>query len=684
MSTFTAGLNPEQRKAVETTEGPLLVLAGAGTGKTRVITHRIAHLLEKGVPASSVLAMTFTNRAAGEMKSRIAGLVHRGSVGSLTVGTFHSLCVKALRRYAKQAGIRPGFGICDADDQLVAIKQALRELQIPESSLNPRVCLSRISLLKNRLPGPEALVASSDEWESNLGRVYQRYDTALRVSGLLDFDDLLLYMVRLLKDKKILALFRERYRYVLVDEYQDTNGPQYSIVKSISGTHRNVCVVGDDDQSIYGWRGADVSKILNFESDFPKATVVRLETNYRSTPQILEGANAVIRNNSSRHEKALRAAAGDGDAIISKRLPDEEAEAQFVVEDILDRVRTEQIPLSDFSILFRTAIQPRVFEVQLRQYGIPYNLVGGMSFFDRKEVRDILAYLKLVANPDDELSLLRVINTPPRGIGTSSIEKMLAVAAQQSLPLAAVIHRNEQYPDLPQAPVQSACRFLDSIDGLSDLQSGPDLVTLVRELVNVVDYDAEIRKRYADEEVRIKRREAVAEIMNMAEAHVRRGAKVNLTSFLEDIALTANDDSESDQEGSEQVTLMTLHSAKGLEFSQVYLAGVEEGLLPHGRSVQDGDIEEERRLAYVGITRARHRLTVTYVQSRAKYGRREGVMPSRFLYEMHGEEAPGEILDHSLKAESQVPEEEAAKKKTKKTAKKRARRKTRKRRAAAT
>ena len=677
MSRFTKGLNPEQRKAVETTEGPLLVLAGAGTGKTRVITHRIAYLLEKGVPASSVLAMTFTNRAAGEMKSRIAGLVPKGGAKNLTVGTFHSLCVKALRRYSKQAGIRPGFGICDADDQLVAMKQALRELQIPESSLNPRICLSRVSLLKNRLTGPEVLIASSDEGESNLGRVYQRYDAALRVSGVLDFDDLLLYMVRLLEDRPTLALFRKRYRYLLVDEYQDTNGPQYSIVQSISGKHQNVCVVGDDDQSIYGWRGADVSKILNFGKDFPDATIVRLETNYRSTPQIIKGANAVIRNNASRHEKALRAAAADGDAIISKRLPDEEAEAQFVVEDILDRVRSEQIPLSDFSILFRTAIQPRVFEVQLRHYGIPYNLVGGMSFFDRKEVRDILAYLKIVANPDDELSLLRVINTPPRGIGTTSIEKMLVVAAEQSIPLAQVIHRNDQFPEVPPAPAQSAQRFLESLDGLRGLQSGPDLVNLVRELVNVVDYDAEIRKRYTDEEVRIKRREAVSEIMNMAESHARRGAKANLISFLEDVALSEHDDRESDEEKGERVTLMTLHSAKGLEFSQVYLAGAEEGLLPHGRSIQDGDIEEERRLAYVGITRARHRLTVTYVQSRAKYGRREGVMPSRFLYEMHGEEAPKEVIAHAQREVVEEPEKKPAKKKAKKTAKKRAKRKRR-------
>ena len=672
MSRFTKGLNPEQRTAVETTEGPLLVLAGAGTGKTRVITHRIAHLLDRGVNPRSILAMTFTNKAAGEMKARIGSLVSRKAAGDLTVGTFHSFCVKALRRHAGKVGVRPNFGICAPDDQLAAMKQVQRELQIPEADLNPRVSLGRVSLFKNRLTGPEALMASEDEHESNLGHAYQRYDLALRASGLLDFDDLLLYMVRLLDDEKLRGRFQKRFRYLLVDEYQDTNGPQYEIVRRIGGEHRNVCVVGDDDQSIYGWRGADVSKILNFEKDFPRATVVRLETNYRSTEQILAGANAVIRHNTARHEKALRSAAGAGEEITVTRLPDEESEAAWVVEDILDRVSRDRNPLGDFAVLFRTAVQPRAFETQLRRHGIPYNLIGGMSFFDRKEVRDMLAFLKLVANPDDELSLLRVINVPPRGIGAGSIEKMLAVSARNQTSLAEVIRRGESFPELPAGAAGAARRFLRTLEDLQPLQEGTDLVRLVRELVKAVDYDAEIRKRYADEVTRTKRREAVAEIMNMAEAHARRDRKANLVSFLEDVALTADDRDEEDEADDDRITLMTLHSAKGLEFNQVYLVGAEEGLLPHLRSIQDGTIEEERRLAYVGITRARRRLTLTCTRTRARYGQRATVRPSRFLYEMRGKEPPPEVIEDAEPAPAKLP----AKKPRKNVArKKRARKK---------
>ena len=668
MSKFTRGLNPEQKKAVLSTEGPLLVLAGAGTGKTKVITHRIAYMLDRGVPARSILAMTFTNKAAGEMKRRIAKLVPKGKAKDLTVGTFHSFCVKALRRHAETVGIREGFGICGADDQLVAMKQAQRELQIPEASLNPKVSLSRVSLFKSRLTGPDSIIASSDRWESDLGHAYKRYDKTLQASGLLDFDDLLLYMVRLLKDKKTLAAFRKRFRYLLVDEYQDTNGPQYELVRLIGGHHQNVCVVGDDDQSIYGWRGADVSKILNFDKDFPKAKVVRLETNYRSTTQIIQGANAVISNNPSRHEKELRSALGNGESIIAKRLPDENDEATFVVEDILRRQRDERLPLSDFAILFRTAIQPRLFEVELRHHRIPYNLVGGMSFFDRKEVKDILAYLRLVANPNDELSLLRVINTPARGIGTGSIEKMLGIAAQNRVPLTEVIHNSENYQDVPGS-VGTAKKFLDTLGELSHLQSGTDLVDLVKRLVGAVDYDAEIRKRYDDEPAREKRRAAVNEIMNMAES-LGRVKDATLTTFLEDVALSATDEETDEPEG-ERVTLMTLHSAKGLEYGQVYLVGAEEGLLPHSRSIQDGAVEEERRLAYVGITRAKHRLTVTYVQSRARYGQRQAVLPSRFLYEMNGKQPPAELLERAHQQVT-VPAESkpAAKRKTRKRTKK--------------
>jgi superfamily I DNA/RNA helicase len=635
------GLNAEQRLAVTTIKGPVLVLAGAGTGKTRVITYRIAHMIAQGIPATSILAMTFTNKAAGEMKERIAHLVPGATSEGLTVGTFHSFCVRALRQFAEKAGVRRNFGICDADDQLVAVKQAMRHLRIPELKIQPRVCLAKISLLKNRLIPAKKLIGSSDDWEDIIGRVYEQYDRGLHASGVLDFDDLLLYMVKLLKDPKTLQGFQKRYQHLLIDEYQDTNGPQYEIVRQIGGKHQNVCVVGDDDQSIYGWRGADVSKILNFEKDFPKAVVVRLETNYRSTHEILAGANAVIRNNGSRHEKTLRSAAGNGAPIRIMKSDDEEMESTFVVEDILERVRETQSPLGEFAILFRTQVQPRLFEMQLRQRSIPYNLVGGLSFFDRKEVRDVLAYLRLIANPTDELSLLRVINTPPRGVGLASVEKALAIAAEKRLSLAAVFRRGAEFTTLPSGSVVAVKQFLDTLDSLRHLTSGPQLVELVKCLLRDMRYGDEIVRCYPDEATRTTRWEAINEIMNMVEIHVRQKKQATLTSFLDDLTISANEEAEDETESRpDRITLMTLHSAKGLEFGEVYLVGMEEGLLPHAKSIQDGAVEEERRLAYVGITRARRRLTLTYTGSRARYGQRANTMPSRFLYELRGKKPP--------------------------------------------
>ena len=660
MRKHLAGLNPEQRAAVTTTEGPVLVLAGAGTGKTSVITRRIAHMLANGVPSRSILAMTFTNKAAQEMKGRIEGLVSSKTAGRLTVGTFHAFCVKALRQFHERAGLRRNFAICDVSDQLVAMKNALRDLQIPEAELQPKVCLARVSLLKNRLVTAEQCLASGDDREATIGRAYQRYDAGLRACGLLDFDDLLLHMLELQRDAKTCAHFRRRYRYLFVDEYQDTNGPQYEIVKRIAEKHRNLCVVGDDDQSIYGWRGADVSKILNFTQDFPEATVIRLETNYRSTVEILEGANAVIRNNPARHEKTLRSARGPGEEIGVRRLIDEETEAAFVVDDIVRRAASDQVALNAFAILFRTAVQPRIFEMQLRLQQVPYILVGGMSFFDRKEVRDVLAFLKLVANPADEISLLRVINVPARGIGLKTVEKALAIAAAERLPLVDVLVRGREFPDLPSSSAEAAIRFLEILEGLRPPASGAKLVNLVKQLVDEVDYYAEVRRCYPDEGTREQRWSAVTEIMNMAELHGRRSRGATLESFLEELTLNAGEErDEAEDQRSDAVTLMTLHSAKGLEFGQVYLVGVEEGLLPHLRSVEEGTVEEERRLAYVGITRAQGRLTLTYTQSRARYGKRASSVPSRFLYEMRGKDVPE---DHLAAAKELVEPAQPAKK----------------------
>jgi DNA helicase-2/ATP-dependent DNA helicase PcrA len=639
MHNLTSGLNPEQRKAVVTTEGPLLVLAGAGTGKTRVITHRIAYMLAKGTSGENILAMTFTNKAAGEMKGRIAALAPQ-TIGSLiTVGTFHSFCVKSLRAYGDRIGVRKNFAICDAADQLVTMKNALRELRIPETTMHPKACISRVSLLKNKLVTPEQFLKKAvDDEDELVGRAYRRYNDALRRSGLLDFDDLLLKMVDLLRHEQTLREFRDRYRYVLVDEYQDTNGPQYEMVKRITGEHRNVCVVGDDDQSIYGWRGADVTKILNFEKDFPEAVVIRLETNYRSTAQILDAANAVIRHNGKRHEKTLRSYEGFGDPVEVVEVDDEEAEADHVVGEIARLVRKGGKRWGDFAILFRTQVQPRVFEMRLRQDQIPYVLVGGMSFFDRKEVRDVMAYLKLIANPEDEVSLLRIINTPPRGVGKTTVDKAMAIAADKGLTLSKVFADGNEYPELNQSAVAAVAKLRNILRELRPFAKSRSLVDMISLLLRDVNYKAEVVRCYSDEKTRNARWGAVNEILNMAENYARRNRDGDLAGLLEELTLSSTEDEEDDYGNA--VTLMTLHAAKGLEFPRVYLVGAEEGLLPHIRSMQDGDVDEERRLAYVGITRAKQVLTISYTKTRARYGKRLKVMRSRFLYEMNNETPP--------------------------------------------
>jgi DNA helicase-2/ATP-dependent DNA helicase PcrA len=643
MAGILDGLNSEQRRAVEQTEGPVLVLAGAGSGKTRVITCRIAHLNAKKVSPRNILAMTFTNKAAREMRERVGGLVGAFAAKGLTVSTFHSFCVRVLREHAEALGLSRSFTICDDSDQLTAVKGALREMRIAEAAVHPRAALSKISLFKSRLVTPvQALAEAEDDWEELVARTYRSYNDHLKRSRTVDFDDLLLLVGDLLeKHPDVRKRYQERFRYVMVDEYQDTNGPQYEILKQIAGVHRNLCVVGDDDQSIYGWRGADVRKILNFEKDFPGAVVIRLETNYRSTEQILTAANAVIRNNKSRHEKTLRAACGSGEAIRIFPCEDEEHESEFVVDEIQRDARAGRVKFGDVAILFRTAVQPRPFEARLRAARIPYDLVGGMSFFDRKEVRDVLAYVRLVANPFDEASLLRVVNVPPRGVGKASMDKVVDLATHDGISAAAVFDRGA--PEGVSAETFNAVRSFRRV--LADFAvkvPSAGLVPALRELIIAVKYHEEIARCYPDAITQQARIAAVEEVVNLAENYARRSPKASLEGFLEEITLSTEDDLDEDEKkGSrDQVTLMTLHAAKGLEFPRVYLVGVEEGLLPHQRSVQEDTVEEERRLMYVGITRAKRQLTLTRVKTRAKYGRREPCLPSRFLFEIKGETPP--------------------------------------------
>jgi superfamily I DNA/RNA helicase len=638
-------LNPEQRRAVETTEGPVLVLAGAGSGKTKVVTHRIAYLLAQGHAPTSVLAMTFTNKAAGEMRERVGLLVSREKAQALTIGTFHAFCVRLLRRHAADVGLHPSFAIADESDQLAAVQAALRELRVGTERMKPAFALSRISLAKNRLQTPDTfLEGAGDDRDELVGRAWAKYDAALRRSRTLDFDDLLLFALRALRDvPAVRERARERFRYVMVDEYQDTNAVQFEIVHEIAGGHRNLCVVGDDDQSIYGWRGADVRKILDFERHYRGAAVVRLETNYRSTRPILDAANAVIRCNPSRHDKSLRSAIGDGEPVRVEKLEDEEKEADFVVRGIAEAARAGT-QFRDNAILVRAAVQTRAFEARLRQGNVPYVLVGGMSFFDRKEVRDLLAYLRLVQNPDDEGSLLRVVNTPPRGVGDSTIDKVLAFATEHGISAGAAFERAAEIAGVPASAAAAVREFRAMLARFASPEPGPQLVSVLRRLVGNLAYDAYLRMTYPEPRDFEARMAAVTEVVNFAENHVRRrGASATLGEFLEELALNGDEDKSSkDAARRDAVTLMTLHAAKGLEFPRVYLVGCEEGILPHMRSVAEDTVEEERRLMYVGITRAQRRLVVTHCAERAKYGRRSKCDASRFVFEMTGEAPPAD------------------------------------------
>jgi DNA helicase-2/ATP-dependent DNA helicase PcrA len=637
-----AGLNPPQREAAATTAGPLLVLAGAGSGKTRVITTRIAYLLSGGVEPSSILAVTFTNKAAGEMRERLQKLAG-AAAKEVTVGTFHSFCVRVLREHGHHLGLPRRFTICDAADQVSAVKSAMRELRVHETTMKPNVLLARVSLAKNRMLSPEELLVRAENGKDQLvGSVWQRYQEFLTRTRTVDFDDLLLLTVRLLQENAgVRAHYEGRYRHLLVDEYQDTNHPQYEIVRLIGSGHGNVCVVGDDDQSIYGWRGADIRKILGFPQDFAGAAVVRLQTNYRSTRPILEAANAVIRKNTSRHEKTLESARGGGDPVRFCRLKDEVGEAQFVVGRMKELQRTGAEP-RDFAVLCRTQVQFRPFEAELRANGLPYVVVGGMSFFDRKEVRDIVAYLKLVVNPSDETALLRIINTPSRGIGKASLDKVVEFATAEGIPASQAFERAAEIEGLSPKSVAGYGLLREAIDGSGLAEAGSDLVSRLERFLERIAYRDEVTRLYPDPLVREARWAGVLEVLNFAENHVRRSKDPSLQAFLEELALTSGDTpgEKKETDRGDAVTLMTLHAAKGLEFPHVFLVGMEEGFLPHARAVAENGIEEERRLAYVGITRAMTTLTLSYAFERAKYGKLSRSIPSRFLYEAQGAEPP--------------------------------------------
>ena len=654
-------LNPAQYDAVNTLSGPMLVLAGAGTGKTRVVTYRIAELIRSRVPPARILAVTFTNKAAAEMQERAAALLGKRLKQRPEISTFHSLCVRILRRNIRRLGYPENFAIYDRGDQEGVARAALREIKVAQGMLRPGDLLYFIGRWKSASVRPEQAAASAQTDKEHLASVaYRRYQNALKAAGALDFDDLLLCTEELFaKHTDARRAEAGRFDHLLVDEYQDTNASQYRIVKALAAGHRNLCVVGDDDQSIYGWRGAEVAHILRFKTDWPEAKVVRLEVNYRSTREILAWANRLIAFNKLRHAKVLRATCrGEPPRIL--QLEDEITEAQTVVGEIALRIAEKKRKPKDFAILCRTNEQPRAFEMELRRAKIPYILMGGMSFYDRKEVRDVLAYLKVLANPADEPSLLRIINTPPRGIGQATVKRLMEEAIQSGKPLWRILPRAGKQNGLSDAAKQAVERFHSLIERFRQwmTEQSPRLSEVVKTLLTEIAYKEELVRLYSDVNDRDARWASVEELVNavavgekgtgpICARHPKgRSGKLDLSplsalvAFLQEVALTGNE-ADRDKESKLQrnaVALMTLHAAKGLEFREVYMVGMEEGTLPHHRSVAaDGAaIDEERRLCYVGVTRAQRRLTLTLALNRRKWGKARPTHCSRFLYELTG------------------------------------------------
>jgi DNA helicase-2/ATP-dependent DNA helicase PcrA len=640
-------LNRAQREAVGTLSGPLLVLAGAGTGKTRVITYRIANLIKSGIAPHRILAVTFTNKAAREMRERALGLLGKRPRNTKPpeISTFHSLCVRILRRHATLLGYPKEFAIYDRGDQETLARGALRDVRVSHEKLRPGDLLALIGGWKNKGLRPEQAEEASEKDKEQLAALaYARYQQSLKSSGAMDFDDLLLKAEELFA-KHPEARFAEasRFDHVLVDEYQDTNDLQYRILRAFADRHRNLCVVGDDDQSIYGWRGAEVAHILGFQRDWPEAKVIRLEENYRSVEPILKLANTLIVHNGSRHPKTLIATREGGLDPRFLRFEDEVAESEGIVREIDQRLHADastgtKIVPSDAAILFRTNEQPRAFELEMRRAGIPYRLVGGMSFYDRREVKDVLSFLRVLANPIDEVSLLRVINLPPRGIGAGSIEVLLKVAIDRGVPLWTVLPEAVTNGDLPHGVGERVEQFRRLIERYrARLGQGP-LFALATELLAELDYRSEVRRVHKESAEAEARWGTVEELVNSIALYEQRHEDASLLGFLEETALAGRDNDKDDDKPSHAVTLMTLHSAKGLEFPHVYLVGLEEGLLPHARSIVEGrGIEEERRLCYVGVTRAQTTLTLSFAKGRTKWGKSRASIPSRFLMEMRGD-----------------------------------------------
>ncbi|MCA9036851.1 MAG: UvrD-helicase domain-containing protein [Planctomycetaceae bacterium] len=658
-----SGLNAPQREAVSIVSGPLLVLAGAGTGKTRVITYRMANLIQHGIRPDRILSVTFTNKAAKEMRERALKLLNRGSKQRPVVSTFHSYCVRVLREEIEALGYPKGFVIYDRGDQESAARTALRDIRVGDGAMRPGDLLNRISRWKMMgVVESEASNHVEADFDFLAAMAYRRYQKQLRASGAVDFDDLLLLTVRLFEEHPgVLRRQQAKFDHVQIDEYQDTNGVQFKLVENLVSGHRNICVVGDDDQSIYGWRGAEVEHIINFSNHFPGTRTVRLENNYRCTDQILNCANRLVKHNRQRHDKTLIPHKKSGTPVRIMVFDDETAEAENVVREIAYLTTELGVMPRQVAILFRTNEQPRIFEQELRRLKVPYMLVGGQSFFDRREIRDLLAYLKAICYPRDEVSLLRIINTPTRGIGAGTVEKIIQMAVKKGVPFWEVLPEAQAAGIIPTKTMTALHGFRNLLQRYAQQMAmqPKDAADIIRRLLKEINYEAEIAKQYKEETQQETRRNILEEFINSIGQYVEKEPDPTLGGFLETTALMDRDEQNDKDEklSDNSVRLMTLHSAKGLEFPRVYLVGMEEGILPHKRSIEsdlEKDIAEERRLAYVGVTRAMDHLTLTRAGSRMKWGKRRESVCSRFLFEMQKD--PGaELQEERIGEDEQRP-----------------------------
>lgn len=641
------GLNPEQQSAVKATDGPLLLMAGAGSGKTRVLTHRIAYLIvEKRVNPYNILAITFTNKAAREMRERIRNMMG-GTAEDIWISTFHSMCVRILRRDIDRMGFSRNFTILDTGDQQSVVKGILKDKNLDPKKNDPRAILGAISSAKNELIGPEEYEKTAGGYfEQTVSDVYKEYQKRLRKNQALDFDDLIMMTIQLFQRvPEVLEYYQRKFQYIHVDEYQDTNRAQYMLVKFLANRFKNLCVVGDSDQSIYRWRGADIANILSFEKDYPNAAVILLEQNYRSTKRILLAANKVIENNATRKAKNLWTENPEGNKLVYYRADSEQGEAQFVVGKIKELTKGGKYKNSDVAILYRTNAQSRVMEEVLLKSNIEYSIVGGTKFYDRKEIKDMLAYLRLISNPDDDISLQRIINVPKRGIGSSSVDKMADFAAMHDISIFQALDSVELLGLSPKI-TKGAREFRDLIKNYTQMQEFLSVTELVEDILDKSGYREMLK---AEKSIEAQSRlENLDELLSVTKNFEDASEDKSLVAFLTDLALVADIDSlDDDGEKTDSITLMTLHSAKGLEFPVVFLIGLEEGVFPHSRSLmEEAEMEEERRLAYVGITRAEQSLFITNAQMRTLYGRTSMNPASRFISEI-----PEDLLEGVEKEE---------------------------------